>query len=122
MISPTAKLFSARLHLRSKPVWAAAAALLMSASVHSTNLTADTPAATAADAGAPVAAAAPRYSAGNLAMAFGYMDASHDSKISREEAASFRGVARHFDQADTNRDGHLSREEFDYAMNYVKPK
>ena len=50
------------------------------------------------------------------------MDANHDGKISREEAAGFRGVARHFDQADTNHDGFLSRDEFDAAMNYVKPQ
>lgn len=50
------------------------------------------------------------------------MDANRDSKISRKEAAGFRGVARHFDQADADKDGFLSRGEFDAAMNYVKPK
>ena len=50
------------------------------------------------------------------------MDANPDGKLSREEAAGFRGVARHFDQADTNHDGFLSRKEFDAAMNYVKPQ
>lgn len=110
---------------------AAAALLLMGAPAHSADSTQAAPAAVttvvlpASEAPAPAAsvsaAAAPRYSAGNLAMAFGYMDANHDGKISREEAAGFSGVARHFDQADTNHDGFLSREEFDHAMNYVKP-
>lgn len=50
------------------------------------------------------------------------MDGNHDGKLSREEASGFRGVAKHFDQADTNKDNFLSPEEFDKAMNYVKPK
>lgn len=69
-----------------------------------------------------VTAAAPRYSASNLAMAFNYMDANRDGKVSREEAAGFRGVAKNFDRADTNHDNILSRGEFDRAMNYVKPQ
>jgi hypothetical protein len=123
MIFLTPKAFSSRPNLLSRPAWAAAAALLMSASVHSsTEPTADAPAATASETAIPVVTVAPRYSAGNLKLAFGYMDANHDGKISREEAAGFRGVARHFDQADTNHDQQLSRTEFDHAMNYVKPK
>ncbi len=77
--------------------------------------------ATAASA-AETPPAAPRYSATDLKLAFSYMDSNLDDKVSREEAAGFRGVARHFDQADTNKDNFLSREEFDKAMNYVKPK
>ena len=50
------------------------------------------------------------------------MDANHDGKISREEASGFSGVAKHFDEADTNHDHFLSRKEFDTAMNYVKSK
>lgn len=67
-------------------------------------------------------ASAPWYTASDLRQAFNFMDANRDSKISREEAAGFRGVARHFDQADADKDGFLSRGEFDAAMNYVKPK
>ncbi len=50
------------------------------------------------------------------------MDSNHDGKVSREEASGFRGVAKHFDEADTNHDNALSRGEFDKAMNYVKPQ
>lgn len=50
------------------------------------------------------------------------MDANRDGKISRAEAAGFRGVARYFDQADTDQDGFLSRSEFGAAMNHVKPQ
>ncbi len=52
--------------------------------------------------------------------AFNFMDSNHDGKVSREEASGFSGVAKHFDQADTDHDNFLSREEFDKAMNYVK--
>ena len=64
----------------------------------------------------------PRYTASDLARAFGFMDGNGDGQVSRQEASGFRGVAKNFDRADTNQDGFLSREEFDAAMNYVKPK
>ena len=102
----------------------AAAALLFTLGAQSQS--AGTPAAAASSSAAAVEAAAaapaPRYAAGDLRQAFNFMDANSDGKISREEAAGFRGVARHFDQADTDKDGFLSRGEFDAAMNYVKPK
>ena len=63
-----------------------------------------------------------RYAASELERAFGFMDGNRDGKVSREEAAGFRGVAKNFDRADTNHDGFLSRVEFDTAMNYVKSK
>ena len=77
------------------------------------------------DSSAPDAsgqAPAPRYAANELERAFGFIDGDHDGKISWQEASGFRGVAKNFDRADTNHDGFLSREEFDTAMNYVKPK
>lgn len=62
----------------------------------------------------------PRYAAGDLARAFGFMDGNKDGKVSREEAGGFRNVAKHFDAADTNRDQALSLEEFSSAMNRPK--
>lgn len=120
----------------------AAALLLMSEQARSTDSADGAPVTTAAATATPVpaaavqaetpaptpaptpsvTAAAPRYSASNLAMAFNYMDANRDGKVSREEAAGFRGVAKNFDRADTNHDNILSRGEFDRAMNYVKPQ
>ncbi len=56
------------------------------------------------------------WTAAQIAEAFKRLDANGDGLISREEAAPARGVARHFDQADTNRDGSLSAPEFEAAM------
>lgn len=70
----------------------------------------------------PAEQPAPRYAAGDLSRAFGFMDGNADGKVSRQEAAGFRGVAKNFDRADTDHDGFLSREEFDTAMNHVKPQ
>lgn len=69
---------------------------------------------------APAEAPAPRYTASKLEFAFNYMDGDRDGKISRAEAAGFRGVAKHFDEADTDRDNVLSRAEFEAAMNQSK--
>ena len=106
-----------------------AAALLLSLGVHAQQSpqlpAAAEPTAPAAIAPAPITpgpAPAPgaRYAAADLERAFSFMDGNHDGKVSRDEASGFRGVARNFDQADTNGDGFLSREEFDTAMNFVK--
>ena len=69
---------------------------------------------------APNAAIAPKYSAADIKTIFSYLDRNGDGKISKEEAASFKGVARNFDRADTNKDGALSFEEFELAMNQAK--
>ncbi|WP_309680250.1 EF-hand domain-containing protein [Polaromonas sp.] len=65
---------------------------------------------------------APKYAARDIERAFGYIDANQDGRLSREEAAGFRGVARHFDEADLNHDGALSRAEFENALNHSKPQ
>ncbi len=94
-------------------------ALTAAAALLATNAQAQTAEpATAASA----ATAAPRYAAKELERAFSFMDANKNGKISREEAAGFRGVAKHFDEADSNKDNALSREEFENAMNGVKPQ
>ncbi len=66
---------------------------------------------------AVVAAATPRYSAKDIGRAFAFMDADHDGLVSRQEAASFRNVAKHFDAADTNKDNMLSPAELSSALN-----
>lgn len=91
----------------------AAAALLAMGSAHAQTPTPPAPV-------APAEAPAPRYTAGKLELAFNYMDGDRDGKISRAEAAGFRGVAKHFDEADTDRDNFLSRAEFEAAMNQSK--
>lgn len=68
------------------------------------------------------AATEPRYTAGDIARAFSFMDTNKDGKISREEASGFRGVARHFDEADTNRDSNLSHQEFESGLNQAKSR
>lgn len=98
---------------------AAALLLALGARAQSAGLPAAAAPASSAAAGQ---AAAPRYSASELQQAFDFMDANRDGKISRAEAAGFRGVARYFDQADTDQDGFLSRSEFGAAMNHVKPQ
>ena len=56
----------------------------------------------------PDSPAFPKYSAAHIKTIFGYLDRNGDGNISKEEAASFKGVARNFDRADTNKDGVLS--------------
>ena len=59
----------------------------------------------------------PKYSAAEIERAFNFMDANKDGKVSRQEAAGFRNVAKHFDAADTDKDGTLSLREFGNALN-----
>lgn len=96
---------------------AAAAALL---ATQAQAQTAEPAAAASAPAATPVAAPAPavaKYDSKDLERAFKFMDKTGDGKISRDEASNFRGVSKHFDEADVNKDNFLSREEFDNAMN-----
>ena len=79
------------------------------------------PAASAApEAAVPAPPAVPKYSASDIKTIFSYLDRNKDGKISREEAAGFKGVARNFDRADTNQDGSLSFDEFAFAMNRAR--
>ena len=64
--------------------------------------------------------AAPRYSASDAKLAFGFLDANHDGRISREEAARAKNVVKYFDRADVNQDKGLSLEEFTAALNKAK--
>ncbi len=68
------------------------------------------------------AVAKPRYSSGDMDRAFGFMDSNKDGKVSREEAAGFRNVAKYFDAADTNQDQALSRGEFETALSGRKSR
>ncbi len=79
-----------------------------------------TAAASAQGAATAAASAEPKYTVAQIAQAFSFIDGNKDSKISREEAAGFRGVARHFDEADANKDGVLSRQEFESALSSEK--
>ena len=109
----------------------AAAALLVATSANSqTAEPAGTePASAAARAAtlplpAPQAQIKPRskYTPQDITRAFGFIDSNQDGKISREEAAAFRNVAKHFDAADTNKDQSLSRAEFESALNRRKSR
>jgi hypothetical protein len=64
----------------------------------------------------PIPPSRNNWTTAQIAEAFKRLDANGDGLISREEAAVARGVAKHFDQADTNRDGSLSAPEFESAM------
>jgi EF hand len=103
---------------------AAAALIAISAQAQTAAAPAATAPQTQAEPSATAAAASPtaKYSAQDLERAFSFMDASKDGKVSRDEAASFRNVAKHFDEADTNKDQALSPEEFENAMNRSKSK
>jgi hypothetical protein len=74
-------------------------------------------ASTAAPAATPATPTVTYYDPKDLERAFKFMDKTGDGKVSRDEASNFRGVSKHFDEADVNKDGFLSREEFDNAMN-----
>ena len=81
------------------------------------------PAAATANSVQPAATfSAPKYSSADIDRAFGFMDSNKDGKVSREEAAGFKNVAKHFTAADTNKDELLSRGEFESALNHRKSR
>jgi hypothetical protein len=51
-----------------------------------------------------------------LGEAFRRADTNSDNRLSREEAAVWPGLARHFDRYDSNKDGSISSAEFDEAL------
>ena len=58
-----------------------------------------------------------KYAAQDVERAFNFIDSNRDGKTSRDEAAGFKNIAKHFDAADVNKDNFLSKEEFDNALN-----
>lgn len=128
----SAKQISSRFDVSHRYMWATmltltAAAALLAIGAQARATEAAEPAqvtspAQAAQAAAPVVVAAAKYAATDIERAFGFLDANKDSKISRDEAAGFRGVAKYFDKADSNKDHALSREEFENALNGKKSR
>lgn len=96
---------------------AAVAALLATQAQAQTPEPAASASASASTAASPTVA---YYDPKDLERAFKFMDKTGDGKVSRDEASNFRGVSKHFDEADLNKDNFLSREEFDNAMNRSK--
>ncbi|AYQ26852.1 MULTISPECIES: hypothetical protein [unclassified Polaromonas] len=97
----------------------AAAAALLATQAHA-QPPAPAAAASAATSTPPATTTVTYYDPKDLERAFKFMDKTGDGKVSRDEASNFRGVSKHFDEADLNKDGFLSREEFDNAMNRSK--
>lgn len=52
----------------------------------------------------------------DAALVFAALDANHDGKVTKAEAQKNAAVAQMFDQADKNKDGSLSKEEFQAAF------
>jgi hypothetical protein len=119
-MTTSAQQISSRFHGPDAFVGGMLLTLTAAAALLAMNAQAQTPAAPAPPAAVvstAAAAAAPKYTAKDVERAFGFIDSNRDGKISREEAAAFRGVARHFDEADSNKDQALSRAEFESALN-----
>ena len=68
---------------------------------------------------APSAAAVPsnKMTAQEVDKAFTQADTNRDGKLTRHEAARMPAVIQRFDSIDTDKDSLLSREEFDKAVN-----
>lgn len=101
-------------------VWAQTPAPAPEAAASSAALAPAAAVSSAPEPAVPAPPAVPKYSASDIKTIFNYLDRNKDGKISREEAAGFKGVARNFDRADTNQDGSLSFDEFAFAMNRAR--
>ena len=125
-VTPATSLFKQQRHYAR--VWSVMLTLTAMAALYATNARAATSAentvatAPAAAAAAPLTAPAPKYAAQDVERAFGFIDANHDGKISREEAMRFKNVTKYFDAADLNKDNFLSASEFDNALNGSRPQ
>ena len=96
-------------------------ALAAAAALMATQAQAQTPEpAAAASAATSATPTVTYYDPKDLERAFKFMDKTGDGKVSRDEASNFRGVSKHFDEADLNKDNFLSQEEFNNAMNRSK--
>ena len=65
---------------------------------------------------AQIPANKPKWSAEQIDMAFKLADSNGDGKITREEAERFPAVLRRFDQVDVDKDGVISRAEWEAAL------
>lgn len=63
----------------------------------------------------------PQAEPGTAGSPFDALDADKDGALSMEEAQAHPVVAQNFSVADTNRDGKLSREEFDSSFTTAAP-
>ncbi|NJR72208.1 MAG: hypothetical protein HC782_03925 [Gammaproteobacteria bacterium] len=50
-------------------------------------------------------------SSGEMKAKLEKIDVNSDGKVSRDEAAKYKGVAKHFDNVDANNDGYLTKDE-----------
>ena len=53
-------------------------------------------------------------------MRFDEADTNHDGALSREEAEKMPGLSKHFDEMDANHDGKVTREEMEAAMKKMR--
>jgi hypothetical protein len=105
------------------PICSVMLTLTAAAALFAVNVHAAGPAESSGQAAAGTAApAAPKYAVQDVERAFGFIDANHDGKISREEAVPFKNVTKYFDAADLNKDNFLSPAEFANALNGNRPQ
>jgi len=121
MKQPTTKTASSALSRPRMLMLGSLLALAAAAALIATQAHAQTPEpAAAASAATSASPTVTYYDPKDLERAFKFMDKTGDGKVSRDEASNFRGVSKHFDEADLNKDNFLSQEEFNNAMNRSK--
>ena len=65
---------------------------------------------------APIPPTKPKWSAEQIEQTFKLADSNGDGSIAREEAQRFPAVLKRFEQVDTNKDGVISRAEWEAAL------